>query len=178
MRITCRQKASPGNTGAILPAVVLLTLAGTLLGLSALRSAHTETRLGASLQAARNAFMLAELGIESGMKRVIENPALLQATAASELMQSEIDGKGRVHAVLHRGVTDDHCPNLVTGSAIRTHYEIHATGIADRGALTTHVLGFHVCTETCTSIYCVAAESLPVRSYWSAAPGLKPSPTG
>jgi hypothetical protein len=122
--------------------------------------------------------MLAELGIESGMQQVLNNPALLHATTPVELLQFSIAGKGHVRAVLHQVATDNHCPRMATATALRTHYEIHATGTADMAALTTHALGFHVCTELCTSLYCIAAESPPSRSYWSAAPGLRTAPPG
>ena len=63
--------------GSVLPAVMLLTIAGSMLAISALQSAITETSLGATIGASQNAFMLAELGIESAMAEIVRAPTAL-----------------------------------------------------------------------------------------------------
>jgi hypothetical protein len=160
--------------GSVLPAVMLLTLAGSMLAISALQSAITETSLGATIGASQDAFMLAELGIESAMAEITRTPTALPSGSPAQLNQLTIANKGRVSTIVHPGPTDDSCALAESAVTERRHFEIHATATADVAAVTTHVLGFYICTEICTTIYCEAAQSRPKRSYWKAMPGWQP----
>ena len=160
--------------GSVLPAVMLLTIAGSMLAISALQSAITETSLGTTIGASQNAFMLAELGIESAMTEIVRAPTALPSGSPAQLNNLTIANKGQVNTIVRPGATDGSC--TLAGSAVteRHHFEIEATATADLAAVTTHVLGIYICTEICTTIYCEAAQSRPKRSYWKAMPGWQP----
>jgi hypothetical protein len=160
--------------GSVLPAVMLLTLAGSMLAISALQSAITETSLGATIGASQDAFMLAELGIESAMAEIVRTPTALPSVSPAQLNQLTIANKGQVSTIVHPGATDGSCTLAEAAVTERRHFEIQATATADLAAVTTHVLGIYICTEICTTIYCEAAQSRPRRSYWKAIPGWQP----
>jgi hypothetical protein len=152
--------------GAALPATLMLIAAASLTALSALRSAATEARLIGSLRAASSAFNLAEQGIAAGLQLAHANTALLPDSAPLTLPVHTIAGVGSVTTLIQPGTHDNHCPTLAPLPAVRSHFEIRATGTADPGARTTHVQGFYVCREICTGADCIAVELPPVRSYW------------
>jgi len=152
--------------GAALPATLLLVAAASLTALSALRSAATEARLIGSLHAASSAFALAEQGITAGLQFAQANPALLPDSTPLALPVQVITGTGSVTTLIQPGTRDNHCPALAPLPAVRSHFEIRATGTADPGPRTTHVQGFYVCREICTGTDCIAVELAPVRSYW------------
>jgi len=172
--------ASPTNSypatmrGSVLAAVMLLTLAGSMLAISALQSAITETSLGATIGASQDAFMLAELGIESAMAEIVRTPTALPSVSPAELNKLTIANKGQVSTIVHPGATDGSCTLAESAVTERRHFEIQATATADLAAVTTHVLGIYICTEICPTIYCEAAQSRPKRSYWEAIPGWQP----
>ena len=160
--------------GSVLPAVMLLTLAGSMLAISALQSAITETSLGATISASQDAFMLAELGVESAMAEIVRTPTALPSASPAQLNKLIIANKGQVSTMVFPGATDGSCTFPESAVTERRHFEIHATATADLAAVTTHVLGFYVCTEICTTIDCEAAQSRTTRSYWKAIPGWQP----
>jgi hypothetical protein len=153
-------------SGAALPATLLLIAAASMTALSALRAAATEARLIGSLHATSSAFALAEQGIAAGLQFAQANPALLPDSTPLALPVHVITGTGSVTTLIQPGVRDNHCPALAPLPAVRSHFEIRATGAADPGARTTHVQGFYVCREICTAADCIAVELAPVRSYW------------
>jgi hypothetical protein len=157
--------------GATLPATVLLVAAATLTALGALRSAASETRLTGTLLAAQTAFALAELGIAAGMHTALTDPAKLPDSGTLILPAQIIAGMGSVSILVEPGASDNACPALAPLPAVRHHFEIRATGLADRAVTTTHVQGFYVCRELCATADCVALETLPVRAYWYEHPG-------
>lgn len=159
------------QSGATLAVVMILVSAGMLLAVSALRSATTEAQLSGTLIAAHEAFWLAELGVASGINFARARPAELPASSAKELTTHIRHGQGLTETVILPDGTDNHCPPLAPANAIRRHYEIHATGIAARGAISTHVQGFYVCSENCSAIDCDVPEYPPVKSYWKAVAG-------
>jgi hypothetical protein len=160
--------------GATLPVALLLLIAATLSALAALRSAASETQLTGTLFAAHRAFALAERGIAAGLDTARTDPARLPTAAPLVLPSLDIAGMGRVDIVIQPGQVDDLCPALAPLPAERWHYEIRATA-SDIGSIrTTHVQGFYICRELCTTADCVAAELRPVRSYWHARPGAAP----
>ena len=160
--------------GSVLPAVMLLTIAGSMLAISALQSAITETSLGATIGASQNAFMLAELGIESAMAEIERAPTALPSGSPAQLNKLTVANKGQVNTIFRPGATDGSCTLAGSDVTERRHFEIEATATADLAAVTTHVLGIYICTEICTTIYCEAAQSRPKRSYWKAMPGWQP----
>jgi hypothetical protein len=159
------------QAGATLVAVLILVSAGTLLGVSALRSATTEAQLSGTLIAAQDAFWLAELGVAAGMQYAVARPADLPRDAVVDIVIPARPEHGHVETAIHAAGEDTHCPSLAPAEAIRHHYEIHATGYADRGAISTHVQGFYICSEVCTTLGCVVPENPPVRSYWKGITG-------
>jgi hypothetical protein len=157
--------------GATLPAVLLLLAAAMLTALAALRSAASETRLTGTLLNSYSAFALAELGIAAGLQTAVMNPAALSATNTLTLSPQSVNGLGRYTTLIRPAGRDDFCPALAPLPANRMHFEIVATGDANDSITTTHVQGFYICSELCTTADCVAAEMPPVRSYWQAQPG-------
>jgi hypothetical protein len=93
---------------------------------------------------------------------------------------SPVTAAGAGHASTHIVAlgSDADCPALAPLPAIRRHYEIHATGYADRGAVATHVQGFYVCAEVCAITYCEVAEQRPVAAYWRSLMGYATAATG
>lgn len=152
--------------GATLPATLLLIAAATLTALAAVHSAASETRLTGTVLSASTAFALAELGIAAGMQTALTDPARLPDSGTLTLPSQTITGMGNVSVSIQPGASDNYCPALAPLPATRRHFEIRATGSADHSVRTTHVQGFYVCRELCTSADCVALELLPVRSYW------------
>jgi Tfp pilus assembly protein PilX len=152
--------------GATLPATLLLVAAATLTALAALRSAASETRLSGTLLAANTAFALAELGIAAGMQTALTEPARLPDSSPLTLPPQTIAGMGSVNVLIQPTASDNACPALAPLPAVRRHFEIHATSVADHSVQTTHTQGFYVCRELCVTAGCVALELLPVRSYW------------
>ncbi len=157
--------------GATLPATLLLVVAATLTALAALRSAASETRLTGTLLAANTAFALAELGIAAGMHTALTEPARLPDSGPLTLPPQTIAGMGSVSVLIQPTASDNACPALAPLPAVRRHFEIRATSVADHSVRTTHVQGFYVCRELCATAGCVALELLPVRSYWQARAG-------
>jgi hypothetical protein len=167
-RLRNRSPGQPTQTGAALAATLILVTAGTALALSALRSATTEAQLGGTLMAAQDAFWLAELGVAAGLNFALTRPTELPASGSMILPALTGSGSDKDHAeiIIHQGTADDHCPELHLTSTVRQHYEIHATGFADRRAITTNVQGFYICSEICTASDCAIQENPPVKSYW------------
>jgi len=159
------------QSGATLAVVMILVSAGMLLAVSALRSATTEAQLSGTLIAAQEAFWLAELGVASGIRFAHARPAELPDSSARELKTHISHRRGYTETVILQNGADNHCPPLAPANAIRRHYEIHATGMAARGAISTHVQGFYVCSEICSAIDCEVPEYPPVKSYWKAVAG-------
>jgi hypothetical protein len=162
---------TPPQSGATLAATLILITAGMLLAISALRSATTEAQLSRTLMAAQDAFWLAELGVATGMSFALNQPVNLPEDTSLNLADINNSGRGYVKITIQQTGTDAHCPSLAPLDSIRHHYAIHATAIADRGATSTHVQGFHICSELCASLYCDIAELPPVKSYWKNATG-------
>ncbi|MEJ2139783.1 MAG: hypothetical protein P8Y61_10105 [Gammaproteobacteria bacterium] len=154
--------------GSILPAILVLIVAVMLLGLGALRSAATEVITGASISAARDAFWLAEAGIADGLAFAAKRTAELPVAGSISLPPRMVAGTGRIETVIRVTGSDDQCPALDPLEAERYHYEIQATGFADRSAASTHVQGLYICRSTCDSSDCLAVETAPVTTYWSA----------
>lgn len=176
--LRANQHFAPGQSGATLAAALILVTAGMLLAISALRSATTEAQLGGTLIAAQDAFWLAELGVAAGLSFALNQPADLPAATSLNLAATTSLGHGHTKIAIHQNGTDAHCPSLAPLNSVRYHYEIHATGFADRGATSTHVQGFYICSELCTSLYCDLAELPPVKSYWkNSTGGIPPSET-
>jgi len=158
--------------GAALPATLLLIAAASLTAFAALRSAATEARLAGTLRSAATAFALAEQGIATGLEIARTDPALLPDSNLLTLPTQAIAGMGSVSAFIQPGTRDNHCPALAPLPAVRQHFEITATGTADIGVRTTHVQGFYVCREICTTADCIALELPPIRSYWQQRQGI------
>jgi hypothetical protein len=178
-RLRVHQHFTPAQNGATLAAALILVTAGMLLAISALRSAITEAQLSSTLIAAQDAFWLAELGVATGMSFALNQPADLPEGTSLKLATTGSPGRGYIKTTIYQNETDSHCPSLAPLNSIRHHYEIHATGVADRGATSTHVQGFYICSEICTSLYCDIAELPPVKSYWkSFTGGIPPQETG
>ncbi len=176
--LRANQHFAPGQSGATLAAALILVTAGMLLAISALRSATTEAQLGGTLIAAQDAFWLAELGVAAGLSFALNQPADLPEATSLKLTATTSLRHGHTKITIHQNGTDAHCPSLAPLNSVRYHYEIHATGFADRGATSTHVQGFYICSELCTSLYCDIAELPPVKSYWkSSTGGIPPSET-
>jgi Tfp pilus assembly protein PilX len=177
-QLCTNQHFTPGQSGATLAAALILVTAGMLLAISALRSATTEAQLASTLIAGQDAFWLAELGVATGISFALNQPADLPEATSLNLAATTPPGRGHTKITIHQNGTDAHCPSLAPLNSVRHHYEIHATGFADRGAISTHVQGFYICSELCTSLYCDIAESPPVKSYWkSSTGGMPPSET-
>jgi len=157
--------------GMTLVATLLLVAAATLSAAAALRSTVSELQLTGTLLAANNAFALAELGLAAGMQKVLADPASLPDAGSLSLPPQEVAGTGSINTVIQAGAHDDHCPALAPLPGIRQHFEIRATGFADRSVSATHVQGFYVCREVCVTTECVALELLPVKAYWFALAG-------
>jgi len=158
------------QSGAVLPVTLAILAATTMLGIGALRAATELARLGTALIAARGAFTGAELGLAAGLDIAANRPAELPVTAALSLPALSLPA-GRVEVTLLPVATDTDCPALAPSAAERSNYEIHATAFAGQAAVTTHVLGFHLCRELCTNPGCIAVESAPAFGYWLARPG-------
>ncbi len=177
-QLLANQHFAPGQSGATLAAALILVTAGMMLAISALRSAATEAQLGSTLIAAQDAFWLAERGIAAGISFALNQPADLPEASSLNLAATTSLGRGHIKTTIHQNGTDSHCPSLAPLNSVRHHYEIHATGFADRGATSTHIQGFYICSEICTSLYCDIEELPPVKSYWkSATGGIPPSET-
>jgi len=169
-----RHALQPVESGAALAAVLILVAAGTILGIGALRSATTEAQLSGTLTASRQAHWLAELGVAAGLDFAAARPAdLPRDTAINVALPLNLE-QGRVEATIHSAGEDASCPALAPAAAIRHHYEIHATGYADHGASSTHVQGFFICSEICTTPGCEVPEYPPVRNYWKGITGGSP----
>ena len=164
--------------GVALPAALVIAAATAMLATAALRSATSATELAGTVVAAGDAFRLAELGVAAGLRLARTAPALLPATGQISVAELDAAGAGRVSASIVAVGSDAGCPALTSLPAIRRHYEIHATGHANRGAVATHVQGFFVCAEVCNTAGCEAAEELPVASYWRALVGSAPAASG
>lgn len=166
------------HRGVALPAALVIAAATAMLATAALCTARSATQLAGTVVAAEDAFRLAELGVAAGLRLAKASPALLPTTGETPVTELAVAGTGRVSASIAALGSDTLCPALAPLPAIRRHYEIHATGRADRGAAATHVQGFFVCAESCTTAWCEAAEELPTASYWRALTGDAPAASG
>jgi Tfp pilus assembly protein PilX len=165
-------KTGPDNSnGATLATALMLLAVTTLLVLGAVRSATTSAQLGYTLSAADDAFQLAELGLHAGYDAAVERPASLPRSGVSSVATLTEPGKGRVNTNIVSGGTDNHCPTLAPLAAERQHFEIQAVAYAERAAVTTHILGFHICRELCVEPGCLAIETGPQFAYWLAQAG-------
>lgn len=157
--------------GSVLPAILLLITAAMMLGLGAMRSTATEILTTASIEAARDAFWLAEDGIAEGLAFARERTAELPADGSLSLAPRTVPNTGRIEILIRVTGTDSQCPSLDPLPGERTHYEIQATGYADRAAVSTHLQGLYLCRSPCDSVDCIVIETIPVSTYWSARAG-------
>ena len=134
-------------------------------------STVSELQLTGALLAANDAFALADLGLAAGMQQALADPASLPDAGSLSLPTQQFAGRGSINIVIQAGTHDNHCPALAPLPGIRRHFEIRATGFADRSASATHVQGFYVCREVCAAAECVAMELLSVQAYWFARTG-------
>lgn len=158
-----------GDRGSAMTICLILTGLLGLLAVNALRSATTEARLSLSALRAHQAFTLAERGIAAALRHAEQHPGRLPAPKDKiTVPATEPTDLGDSLAILITATdSDTQCPEYTTGE--RRHYEIRSVARAGTGARRTHLQGFYICRELCAGDGCLAAESLPVRSYWTIA---------
>ena len=161
-----RLRSGSKQRGTTLAAALVIMAATTLLATAALRAARSAAHVAGAVVAEHDAFRLAELGVAAGMRVARNRPELLPAAGQMSVSPVTAAGAGQASTRIVALGSDADCPALAPLPAIRRHYEIHATGYADRGAVATHVQGFYICAEVCDTAYCEAAEQRPVATYW------------
>ncbi len=154
---------------AIPTALAILTVLG-LLAMNAMRTAALETQLSGSLTAAHSAFGLADYGIGLALRAARLDPAGLPRPGSSNVHQvahGSLPSLGNYAATIRFRTRDNHCPALSPAPAERLHYEISSTGRSGP-AVSSHIQGFSICHEICSTATCIATELPAVASYWTA----------
>lgn len=153
-----------GQSGAVLPLIMILLALMTAATLAVSRAAIVNTRLVSSVHSSSNAFWLAERVMHAALRSVRDNPAALPVAGHIDLAPMQ-NTAGSARTRIRVLGTQAGCAVLDPLPSERTDYEIQVTTNSARGALRHHRQGIFICRELCAPP-CIGIETPAQTTYW------------
>ena len=143
--ITIANGDLPRQCGAALVVCLVLMLALTVLGVSAMNMAVLELAMANSVESQQGAFQAAETGIELALAQPSFSTAVPQNSPATPLDDGRYSTRTATECVTTTAVPDTAFSMGAGAGAMQAfHFDIVSVGTGPRGAVSTHKQSFYV----------------------------------